>query len=59
MAGRLTPLGLFVKWVLIPLLIACLGYFLLGPSIGSRMAHPLESTEPQGGPGVEVESKKL
>ena len=34
MAPRLTPLGKFVKWVLIPLILAGIGYQFVGPNIG-------------------------
>ncbi len=34
MQGRLTPLGVFLKWILIPGALAAVGYFVLGPRIG-------------------------
>ena len=32
---RLTPLGLFAKWVVLPAGLAALGYFVVGPTLGS------------------------
>ena len=40
MARQLTPLGIAVigtaKWVVLPLVLALIGYILIGPNIGSK-----------------------
>jgi hypothetical protein len=46
MHERLTPLGLFMKWVVAPLLLALLGYFLLGPTLG-HVNPPAKTRGPQ------------
>lgn len=38
MAGRLTPLGVFLKWVLVPVSLGAIGYFLVGPRVDGKMA---------------------
>lgn len=37
MAGRLTPLGVFVKWILVPLVVGFLGFRFAGPRIGNGL----------------------
>lgn len=32
---RLTPLGQFTKWVIAPAALAALGYFVVGPTLGT------------------------
>ncbi|HWD38053.1 MAG TPA: hypothetical protein VG944_04340 [Fimbriimonas sp.] len=36
MRPRLTPLGLVLKWLIVPVLVGAIGYFLIGPRIGKR-----------------------
>lgn len=38
MAGRLTPLGVFLKWVVVPVSLGAVGYFLIGPRVDSKVA---------------------
>ena len=38
MAGRLTPLGVFLKWVLVPVSLGAIGYFLVGPRVDGKVA---------------------
>lgn len=38
MAGRLTPLGVFLKWVVVPISLGAVGYFLVGPRVDSKVA---------------------
>lgn len=38
MAGRLTPLGVFLKWVVVPVSLGAAGYFLVGPRVDGKMA---------------------
>ncbi|MEZ0326413.1 MAG: hypothetical protein ACAH95_10945 [Fimbriimonas sp.] len=52
MQGRLTPLGVFIKWVLIPVALAAIGYFVIGPNIGKGVFERLKA-EPKG-PSVDV-----
>jgi hypothetical protein len=33
MAGRLTPLGFFLKWIVVPVSLGAIGYFLVGPRV--------------------------
>ncbi len=62
MQGRLTPLGQIIKWVLIPLAIAAVGYFFIGPSIGKgifdrlpkNILGPSTETEKPKGPSVDL-----
>lgn len=48
--GRLTPVGAFAKWVLVPLALGVGGFFLLGPRMGkilpsfSRQAPAITAT---------------
>jgi hypothetical protein len=58
--GRLTPLGYFLKWVAIPVALAALGYFLIGPRIGKDIFERLKVAKPAAeakGPSVEVDVK--
>lgn len=43
---RLTPLGMFVKWVLIPLLVAAIGYLVVAPRLGARSVQPVRRLLP-------------
>ena len=36
MATRLTPLGLILKWLIVPAALGTAGYFLIGPEIGKN-----------------------
>lgn len=38
MAKGLTPLGIFIKWALIPIALGGIGYYFLGPRIGGPLA---------------------
>ncbi|MBS1716717.1 MAG: hypothetical protein JSS72_03165 [Armatimonadetes bacterium] len=38
MDRRLSPLGIFLKWLVAPAVLGLLGYFLLGPAIVHRYA---------------------
>lgn len=40
MASRLSPLGIFVKWLLVPASLAALGYFIIGPRVGDQVLSP-------------------
>jgi hypothetical protein len=33
MAGRLTPLGFVLKWIVVPVSLGAIGYFLVGPRV--------------------------
>lgn len=37
MAGRLSPLGIVTKWLLVPGILAVVGYFIIGPRIGDKV----------------------
>lgn len=41
MAGRLTPLGALVKWILAPVFVALVGYYLVGPRLVELQRHPI------------------
>jgi hypothetical protein len=59
MEGRLTPLGLILKWVVVPVAIALIGYLLIGPNLGKDVLKRLPgmgSNKPAG-PSVEVDVK--
>ncbi len=34
MALELTPLGKFVKWILVPVSLGAIGFYILGPKVG-------------------------
>lgn len=38
MATKLTPLGIVTKWLLAPIAIGCLGFYLIGPRVGEVAA---------------------
>lgn len=42
MAGRLTPLGVFLKWIVVPASLGAIGYFLVGPRVDSDVAKKLQ-----------------
>lgn len=42
--ARLTPVGIFTKWILVPLLVAGFGYGVLGPRFGGKVAEKIKST---------------
>jgi len=46
MGSRLTPLGLIVKWVVAPVGLALVGYYVVGPRLGKTTQAP-ESTAPE------------
>jgi len=51
MATKLTPAGVFAKWVVAPLILVLIGYFLLGPRIGKSMSAGASATkDAQEGP---------
>ncbi|HSI73124.1 MAG TPA: hypothetical protein VK934_08085 [Fimbriimonas sp.] len=50
MQSRLTGLGLFLKWVLAPALLALIGYYLVGPSIGR-----IKPAEKSSGPQIDID----
>jgi hypothetical protein len=61
--GRLTPFGLFLKWVVAPILLAVVGYLIIGPSIGKDIFERLKvpgmetpKDKPKG-PAVDVDVK--
>ncbi|MBC8066175.1 MAG: hypothetical protein H7Y17_15190 [Chlorobia bacterium] len=37
MASRLSPLGIVVKWIVVPISLAAIGYFLVGPRVESKV----------------------
>lgn len=37
MAGKLTPAGVFGKWVIAPALLALFGYLVIGPQVGKSL----------------------
>jgi hypothetical protein len=55
MASRLTPLGILLKWIVVPASLGAIGYFLVGPRVDSqvpkeikdRMLEVSRNTEPQ------------
>jgi hypothetical protein len=42
MASRLTPLGFIVKWIVAPLSLGAVGYFLVGPRVESQVPKELK-----------------
>lgn len=47
MARRtLTPMGMFVKWVVVPSVLAVIGFFVLGPRMGRLMPSMAPGAEP-------------
>lgn len=71
MAGRLSPVGLFTKWVVVPLALAAVGYFIIGPSFGGSASKekaaasdlgppnadpPVDTAKPKSGPAVDATS---
>jgi len=38
MALKLTPLGIVTKWLVLPIAIGCLGFYLIGPRVGEVAA---------------------
>lgn len=63
MAGRLTPLGVFLKWIVVPASLGAIGYFLVGPRVDSDVAKKIQkkvgevtgqkpaTTDPESGSG--------
>ena len=45
MAGRITPTGWVVKFLVAPLLLAIVGYFVLGPSLVEMQKHAAMSSK--------------
>jgi hypothetical protein len=37
MATRLTPLGMLIKWFIVPLVLCAIGYFLVGPRVEEKV----------------------
>ncbi|HJP82812.1 MAG TPA: hypothetical protein VJ835_04830 [Fimbriimonadaceae bacterium] len=37
MAGRLSPLGITLKWLVVPIALAAVGYFLVGPRVENNV----------------------
>lgn len=37
MASRLSPLGIVVKWIVVPISLGAIGYFLVGPRVESKV----------------------
>lgn len=54
MAAHLTPLGKFVKWVLVPLVLAATGFFFVGPKIGAAIDKKLPSKSVAGAEGIQA-----
>lgn len=46
MESQLTPLGKFIKWVLIPLILAWIGYQFVGPNLGKFKLNTTASNPP-------------
>lgn len=42
MAGRLTPLGVFLKWIAVPVSLGAIGYFLVGPRVDTDVAKKIQ-----------------
>lgn len=42
MAGRLTPLGVFLKWIVVPASLGAIGYFLVGPRVDTDVAKKIQ-----------------
>jgi hypothetical protein len=41
MANRLTPLGLVLKWLIAPVAVGTIGYYLVGPRVESKVTPEL------------------
>lgn len=46
MAGRLTPLGRLIKWVVVPGALACVGYFGIAPPLSASLPGLVEKVQP-------------
>ena len=44
MANRLTPLGMVLKWLIAPIVIGAIGYYLVGPRVESKVTPDLIKT---------------
>jgi len=42
MASRLTPLGIILKWIVVPASLGAIGYFLVGPRVESQVPKELK-----------------
>jgi hypothetical protein len=47
MAVELTPFGKFTKWVIIPVTVGLIGFYVTGPRFGSRIAKKAEALKTQ------------
>jgi hypothetical protein len=43
MAVKLTPAGVIGKWVIVPILVLLIGYFVVGPNVGKTIAKTARS----------------
>jgi hypothetical protein len=41
MANRLTPLGMVLKWLIAPIAVGAIGYYLVGPRVDAKVAPDL------------------
>ena len=42
MATRLTPLGMLIKWFIVPLVLCAIGYFLVGPRVEEKVPNDVK-----------------
>ncbi len=51
MASRLTPFGVVLKWILVPVSLGAIGYFLVGPRVDGNVAKEIQKkvSEVRGG----------
>jgi len=54
MAKRPSPIFLFGKWVIVPILMGLLGYFILGPRIGKDISKTPDKQIASTGSGPEI-----
>lgn len=57
MANRLTPFGLVLKWLIIPIAVGAIGYYLVGPRVESNVSPELID-KVKSASGIEVAEAK-
>lgn len=55
-ARKLTPLGIVVKWIVVPAALAALGYYVVGPRLGEQ---PVKAKAPEAAPKGQVRSQEI